>query len=490
MGALWAPPGAVLRSNARSPGAPSAVLRSNGRPLDAPGAVLRSNARSPGAPGAVLRSNGRSLGAPGALLRSNGRSLGAPGAVLLFPPNDRWLLATIATRLGGLGLRSAARHRAAAFLASRSACVDACRELDPLHALQVSVNESSDELAFQSLNSVFPEKDRIPDPVPPLKQQVLSLALDQASLDYLKDPARADTQTRAHINLLTEPGAGAWLQAIPSFAFDTVIPAPQFVVCLQRRLRLPVFPHCFFCPLCNGVMDTHGDHALVCAAGGDRTVRHNLLRNAAFRVARAAGARPELEKPGLLGPRPLIGILEEDGVALPTLRDQLAGRRPADVFLPSFFGGSRCALDFAVTSGLRCGSACESAADGSHAASSYEARKRSHLDTDTLCKEAGLLFIPMVMEASGGSWGPAARRVWSGLANAAAKLTGESPSSKAEELSQTFSVILHRANARSVLCRSHGLSPADPCPSMASARTALEHAEIRRRAEASDHMMI
>eukprot|EP00666_Eupelagonemidae_sp_cell4sb_P018089 gene18089-biopygen31850 len=237
-------------------------------------------------------------------------------------------------------------------------------------------------------------------------------------------------------------------------------------------------------------MDSYGDHALVCAAGGDRTIRHNLLRNAAFRAARAAGARPELEKPGLLGPRPLIGILEEDGVPLPTLRDQLAGRRPADVFLPSFFGGSRCALDFAVTSGLRCGSASESAADGSHAASSYENRKRSHLDTDTLCKEAGLLFIPMVMEASGGSWGHAARKVWSGLANAAAKLTGESPSQKAEELSQTLSVIPHRANARSVLCRSHGLSPADPCPSMANARKALEHAEIRRRAEVSDDMVI
>ena len=96
----------------------------------------------------------------------------------------------------------------------------------------------------------------------------------------------------------------------------------------------------------------------------------------------------------------------------------------------------------------------------------------------------------MVMEASGGSWGPAARKVWSGLANAAAKLIGESPSQKSEGLSQTLSVILHRANARSVLCRSHGLSPADPCPSMASARTALEHAEIRRRAEFSDAMLL
>eukprot|EP00665_Eupelagonemidae_sp_cell47_P012323 gene12323-biopygen11584 len=159
---------------------------------------------------------------------------------------------------------------------------------------------------------------------------------------------------------------------------------------------------------------------------------------------------------------------KDDGVPLPTLREQLAGCS----FHPSF-GGSRCALDFAVTNGLRCGSDSESAGDGSYADSSYEARKRSHLDTDSLCKEAGLLFIPMVMEASGRSWGPAARKVCSGFGNAAAKFTGESLSQKAEELSQTLSVILHRANARSVLCRSHSLSPADPCAPTASARADL-----------------
>eukprot|EP00660_Eupelagonema_oceanica_P019655 gene19655-biopygen17802 len=73
---------------------------------------------------------------------------------------------------------------------------------------------------------------------------------------------------------------------------------------------------------------------------GDRTTRHNFLRNTAFRLAHAAGLRPELEKPGLLRPRPCIGALEEDGCTLLGSRGA-AARRPADVFLPSFRLGSR-----------------------------------------------------------------------------------------------------------------------------------------------------
>eukprot|EP00662_Eupelagonemidae_sp_cell21_P057207 gene57207-biopygen54057 len=122
---------------------------------------------------------------------------------------------------------------------------------------------------------------------------------------------------------------------MPSHQIGNAISPQLFLVALQRRLRLPVFSGAFWCDMCDGVMDQHGDHALVCCAGGDRTVRHNLLRNAAFRIAAAAGLRPELEKPGLLRPRPQQGSLEEDGRRTEGSRGA-DGRRPADVFLPSF----------------------------------------------------------------------------------------------------------------------------------------------------------
>ena len=42
-----------------------------------------------------------------------------------------WKLATLTTRLGGLGLRSAALHSSAACYASQAACHEQCQKLDP-----------------------------------------------------------------------------------------------------------------------------------------------------------------------------------------------------------------------------------------------------------------------------------------------------------------------------------------------------------------------
>eukprot|EP00973_Karenia_brevis_P039504 5452573-Karenia_brevis.AAC.1 len=60
----------------------------------------------------------------------------------------------------------------------------------------------------------------------------------------------------------------------------------------------------FVCSQCNGVMDRYADHTLVCCCGGDRTKRHNLIRNSLHMSFQAAGFAFELEKPNLLRPRP------------------------------------------------------------------------------------------------------------------------------------------------------------------------------------------
>lgn len=104
---------------------------------------------------------------------------------------------------------------------------------------------------------------------------------------------------------------------------------------LQRRLRLPVHPVHFYWPVCHGVCDEFGDHPLTCSGGGGRTVSHNLIGNEVSRVAKSAGLRPELEKPGVLRPRPHIGSLPEDCLLREGPRGP-DGRRPADVFIPSF----------------------------------------------------------------------------------------------------------------------------------------------------------
>eukprot|EP00660_Eupelagonema_oceanica_P017330 gene17330-biopygen11090 len=143
----------------------------------------------------------------------------------LYSPDRNWQLATLATRHCGLGLRSSARHAPAAYIASRSQCHRGCRDIDPMHVWEVSSTDSSAARAVSLLNSLFVEEDKIPEPVPSLKQQSLSMALDRVTLASLTDPAKTEARMRAHIKLVLEPGAGSWLHSIPSPALGAAIEA-------------------------------------------------------------------------------------------------------------------------------------------------------------------------------------------------------------------------------------------------------------------------
>eukprot|EP00662_Eupelagonemidae_sp_cell21_P058208 gene58208-biopygen120951 len=142
----------------------------------------------------------------------------------LFPDDVCWRQATLATRLGGLGLRSAVRHRDAAFLSSRSQCHAPCHDVDTCHVWEVSDPGSCAARAVRTLNAEFSESDQIPELVPePIKQQQLSLALDNGILAALLDPAAIEPARRAQLRLQLEPGAGAWLQAMPSHQIGNAI---------------------------------------------------------------------------------------------------------------------------------------------------------------------------------------------------------------------------------------------------------------------------
>jgi len=152
--------------------------------------------------------------------------------------------------------------------------------------------------------------------------------------------------------------------------------------------------------------------------------------------------------------------------------------------VPRWYLGGPAAFDFTVTSGLRTDVIDQSTRDGSAAATAYEAYKRSFLDTAVQCQEEGMIFIPMVMEAHGGSWGSDARRAWAQVAKAAAQLTGDSPAVVAERHLQRLSVILHRENARAIVRRSAG-SAGESNQEIDAARTALAAAAAEHAAEAS-----
>jgi hypothetical protein len=241
------------------------------------------------------------------------------------------------------------------------------------------------------------------------------------------------------------PGAGAWLTANP-VEDGREIDAPLFKVALKRRLRVPVFDNDGFCPCCGGVMDRWGDHATVCACGGDRTVRHNAVRDVCLEEAAGGGLRPEREKAGLFPSRP-----EADD--LPAPASASAGRRPADIWLPRGSKGRGEALDFAVTSAMRGDVFRHAAASPEAVFSSYEHQKRQHLDTGQQCEAAGFDFVPMVFEAHAGGWSPTARGILDWIARQIAAARDEPAHIISLRIAQRTSCTLHRENARAILRR-------------------------------------
>ena len=171
---------------------------------------------------------------------------------------------------------------------------------------------------------------------------------------------------RAHLQLLQQPGAGAWLHAPPAENLSLHV-APA----LFRRLRLPVSEEDIACPFCDGVADRWGDHARVCPCGGDRTKWHNRLLAGR---AQSAGLSPEVEK--------LLGLLAEDGAR--GTAGAGGGRQPADVWVGSWGAHGPAAFDLAVTSGMRQGCMAAVPVSGGHAAEDYESRKRTHLRTEAM----------------------------------------------------------------------------------------------------------
>ena len=337
------------------------------------------------------------------------------------------------TSAGGLGLRLAQRHAPAAYIASLVGTAASCLALDPAYDL---ANHSAYLAAVTAHNQDALPPDHLQVPVPPnTRQRELSQALDRAVVSQLLAPGPGREAARAHFHLLQLPGAGAWLHAPPCEALGLHVVPRLFRVMVQLRLRLPVLPADIACPLCDGVADRFGDHSRCCPCGGDWVKRHNRLRSIVAGRAQSAGLTVEVEKPGLLPLRP-----DEDGV-------DACGR---GVWIAQWGLYGPAAFDIAVTSGLRSGTVLlESARSGTAATEAYEARKRTHLQTEQLCVVEGLQFFPLVAEACSGGWGPTAADTWRALGGLIAARTGDTPGAETDRLLQSLAIVLQREHAPS-----------------------------------------
>ena len=180
----------------------------------------------------------------------------------------------------------------------------------------------------------------------------------------------------------------------------------------------------------------------VCLAGGERTQRHHAIRDRLAWWLDVAGLKPEKEKTDLL---------------LPQRPGEVAsGRRPADIFVPSF-ASSPTAFDIAVTAPQRAESLAAASQKALAAATAYATTKAQHMNTQQQCASQGITFTPLVMEStvmeSTGAWESQAACVLHKIATAAALRLGQDRAQVFQTLLQELGVLGRSFRARAVLRR-------------------------------------
>ena len=205
-----------------------------------------------------------------------------------------WLQAGLATASGGLGLRHAALHGAAAYAAFVAATADLCLALDANYIPPL-------DDALRAVNAVVSAADSFPVPPPPnLRQQQLSQAVDRAVVTQLMLPAQVLKAIGLTFSSRRPLGPGPGCMRLHVKPLACISPAR--------------FSRSWFACACCWLCLTKTSHAPCVTAlrtgsvtspcGGDRTKRDHRLRSLLAARAQAAGQSPEIEKSGLLPPRP------------------------------------------------------------------------------------------------------------------------------------------------------------------------------------------
>ena len=353
------------------------------------------------------------------------------GLTGLHLDTTQWEQAARGFAQAGLVLRSAGADAPAAYLASLGGCVDLCVQLDP-HYLDTRLADTSNVQAalqaYSARGGSFTADEALTR-----RQKALTSKLDDVS--WARQLAAAPLTAQALLRSEAEPGARAFLVAVPHGA--TRMDPATFTCELRYRLGVPDALNDSWCPKCDAVLDTFSHHAGICAAGGERTLRHHSARDVLHTWAERAGLQPEKERSGLL---------------LPDRPDGAGGRRrPADIFVPSYLG-SPTAFDLAITGPQRQETLAEAGRKSLAAATSYAKVKMTHLNTFEECRAQGVRFTPMVAETTG-AWEPMAAAVLQQLARAVAARENGDRNLLHSQLLQELSVTIRSWRARATLRR-------------------------------------
>jgi hypothetical protein len=271
-------------------------------------------------------------------------------------------------------------------------------------------------------------------------QHQLTSAVEKAKWARMREEA-VTTQRKAHLDGVSRPHAGAYLEAIPMPNTPNCMSSRMFRVALKLRLGLPQFPEPrttpsdpsklipFACPFpkCAEVLDINGTHALTCKAKGDSIFRHNDICSPIFAKARAAHLNAMCEVTHLFPG---------------------SGRRPGDIVIENFENDRTLILDVTVVNSqcVACRTAAPMHANFAEFAIA-QADKRKDVAVLKFCENNNKEFLPLVVESYGG-WSEGAQVFFEDLVQRHVQANGRVFSRQLAYFYQTLSLTLQRNNAR------------------------------------------
>ncbi len=343
--------------------------------------------------------------------------------ILGLPVTDlQWSQAVLPVSMGGLGLRRAEDHAAAAYATSYLASQPLVRDqlgMGAAEAPAVSLPQAVlDSIATKQGQAVTTEQ------LDGLTQKTVSAAISTHAQTLLSEQFTGEGSVRdqARLASLGLPHAGDWLYVVPSPALGLHLRAQEFTTAIKYRLGCPVYLRAGPCPACNKPSDVLGDHAMCCGSNGERIARHNALRDALFTTAQSAA----------------LGPVREDRFLLPG-----EDRRPADVLVPRWAQGRDAAWDVTVVHPLQQKLVARAATEPGHALTVAFDRKVGAVAE--ACRRQGIAFIPLAAESLGG-WHEVAVLEINKLATALARHTGQDEDEACRHLFGRLSVLLLQGN--------------------------------------------
>ena len=203
--------------------------------------------------------------------------------------NDpRWEFLSLPCKLGGVGIQQAQKLAISAYLSSLCGSLDLC---DQIHRSQ---NAYADQITWslEAWKLNVSEHSEVPPRLSVQRKMPMPLLQYQASQFIEKNP-----EENTRLQGLMCPGAGDWLNALPSLALCLQLDDEEFRIAMGFRLGAPVCTtnKCS----CGEMVDALGKHSLVCKKSRSVHARHSMGNHVIHRSMIQADISSTLELTGL-----------------------------------------------------------------------------------------------------------------------------------------------------------------------------------------------